>query len=67
MDFSATIGIVWFVMNKVYSIREKQASSFLHLIGKYDEKVKLVLFDMFSLRNLIMSDKSAYDSLKENA
>jgi hypothetical protein len=51
-------------MDTVYALREKQANSFLHLIGTYDQQIKEVLFEMFTVRSLILSEEISLEEFK---
>lgn len=52
--------------NKIYLLRDAQAKSFLNLIGRYDPRIKEVLFDMFNVRSLLIDDNELHREFKQS-
>lgn len=52
--------------NKIYLLRDSQAKSFLNLIGRYDPRIKEVLFDMFNVRSLLIENNELHREFKQS-
>jgi hypothetical protein len=53
-------------MDKKYILKEKQSYQFLNLIGTYDEKLKGILFEMFSIRDVIFKNNESFHDFRSH-